>query len=232
MLYLLLDMGSLSIPLIFSFHPKIRFYTKFKAFFPALIISAGVYIVWDVIFTNHGIWGFNDQYLVGWKILNLPIEEWLFFICIPYACVFTHYTLISIYPNIRLNDRTTRIINSVLILLLIVAIVLNIDKAYTFYNALCTLIILILSRWKAPQVLNTFYLTFLVILLPFFIVNGMLTGSMIAEEVVWYNNAENLGERLMTIPVEDVFYAFGLILLNISLTEIFSKSISNLSKPA
>ena len=50
-------------------------------------------------------------------------------------------------------------------------------------------------------------------LIPFFIVNGILTGSFIENEVVWYNNTENLNIRLFTIPIEDSVYAFTLILL-------------------
>jgi len=64
-----------------------------------------------------------------------------------------------------------------------------------------------------------------VMLIPFFIVNGILTGSFIENEVVWYNNSENLGVRLLTIPIEDTIYAFTLILTNLLLMEFLEKKL-------
>lgn len=65
------------------------------------------------------------------------------------------------------------------------------------------------------KLLNYFYLSFLIILIPFFIVNGVLTGSFIEDQVVWYNSAEITGLRLITVPVEDVIYGFCMILLTL-----------------
>jgi len=56
-------------------------------------------------------------------------------------------------------------------------------------------------------------------LIPFFIVNGILIGSFIEEPVVWYNNTENLGIRLGTVPIEDIGYAFVMLFSNIILIE-------------
>jgi len=50
-------------------------------------------------------------------------------------------------------------------------------------------------------------------------VNGILTGSGIEQPVVWYNNAETIGIRLSTIPIEDFFYAMLMILLSITIAE-------------
>jgi lycopene cyclase domain-containing protein len=58
-------------------------------------------------------------------------------------------------------------------------------------------------------------------LIPFFIVNGVLTGSWIDNQVVWYNDAENLGIRIGTIPVEDSIYAYSMILMNLFFFEYF-----------
>lgn len=221
-LYLLINILSISIPFLFSFHPKIQFNKQFRYFFPAMLISGLVYLSWDIIFTKLGVWGFNEDYLIGFYITNLPIEEILFFICIPFASVFTHYTIIKINPRFHLSDLASKWITRLLIIILSISIIFNTDKAYTTVNAICTLLILIFAILKTPYVLKSFYLTFLVVLIPFLIVNGILTGSFIHEEVVWYNNAENLSTRIFTIPVEDFGYAFGMLLLTVVFTEIFS----------
>jgi lycopene cyclase domain-containing protein len=64
-------------------------------------------------------------------------------------------------------------------------------------------------------------------LIPFFIVNGILTGSFIEDQVVWYNNDENLGIRIGTVPIEDSVYAFTMILTVLVLTNYFDKKWSN-----
>ncbi|HET9486859.1 MAG TPA: lycopene cyclase domain-containing protein, partial [Chryseosolibacter sp.] len=67
--------------------------------------------------------------------------------------------------------------------------------------------------------MGRFYFAFGVILIPFFIVNGILTGSFIDEPVVWYNNTENLGIRLGTVPLEDVVYGMLMLLVPITIWE-------------
>ena len=53
---------------------------------------------------------------------------------------------------------------------------------------------------------------FVVALLPFFIVNGILTGALTDEPVVWYSQAHITGLRLGTIPLEDLYYNFSLLM--------------------
>jgi lycopene cyclase domain-containing protein len=48
-------------------------------------------------------------------------------------------------------------------------------------------------------------------MIPFLIVNGILTGTGLEKPVVRYNPNEMIGLRLLSIPVEDVFY--GLLML-------------------
>ncbi|MFH4966157.1 lycopene cyclase domain-containing protein [Gaetbulibacter sp. M235] len=214
-LYLLLDIGSLSIPLLFNFHPKLKFYKYWKSLLIGIIISTLIFIPWDIFFTLNEIWGFNSDYYLGIKILSLPIEEWLFFVCIPYACVFTHYSLLFYFPNLTLSERISKTTSHILLISFFLLSVFNYNKWYTLVNFALAFFILALVINKTPKLLKTYFLTFLVMLIPFFIVNGILTGSFIKDEVVWYNNLENLNIRFFTIPIEDIAYAFTLILLNL-----------------
>ena len=181
----------------------------------SLILTMGVFIPWDVIFTINGVWGFNSNYFLGFEIFSLPLEEWLFFICIPFACVFTHYALLLYFPNLKLNKVATKAISISLVLILFILALANYDKWYSLVNFSLAIPLTWLVYKYNPQLLQHFLLTFLVMLIPFFIVNGVLTGSWIDNQVVWYNNAENLGIRMGTIPVEDSIYAYSMILMNL-----------------
>jgi lycopene cyclase domain-containing protein len=216
-LYFWLDILSISVPLLVSFHPRIRLHHYWKSLFSAIALSMIPFIIWDIYFTIHKYWGFNPDYLSQTYILHLPVEEWLFFICVPYACVFTHEALMVLTKNAHLTTKTTKIITVLLLLVFGLVLAFHFDLAYTAVNMIFGIIILLLAYRYNPGLLSSFYLTFLVMLIPFFIVNGILTGTGIENEVVWYNNDENLGIRLLTIPIEDSVFAFSLILLNLLL---------------
>ena len=63
--------------------------------------------------------------------------------------------------------------------------------------------------------------------MPFLIINGILTGAATPEPVVWYNNTENIGIRLYTIPIEDTIYALTCLLLPITVMEWIQTKTAN-----
>ena len=193
----------------------------------SLLLTMVVFIPWDIVFTVNGIWGFNPDYFLDTEILDLPLEEWLFFICIPFACVFTHYALLIYFPKMKLNIANTKRLAIGLITVLSIVILFNLDKWYTLVNfSLAITLTLIVLKYNS-KLLQHFLLTFLVMLIPFFIVNGVLTGSWIVDQVVWYNDTENLGLRISTIPIEDGIYAYSMILMNLFFFEYFSYRSKN-----
>lgn len=220
-LYLYLNIGSIILPFLFSFHPRFQFYKKWRALFQAIGVMMALFIPWDIIFTSEGVWGFNSEYLSGVFLLNLPIEEWLFFICIPYACIFTHYALLYFFPKLKLSEKTTEIIYVILVSALIVSLWYYFDRWYTLINFMYVILLLGCVYSFRKEILATFFPTFLVILVPFFIVNGILTGCGLEAPIVWYNNAETMQFRIATIPVEDTIYAFGMLLTVLVFTDYF-----------
>ena len=101
--------------------------------------------------------------------------------------------------------------------------VMHATRAYTVLTGILTALTLgYLSVFEKPEWLPRAVVAYAAVLPFFFISNGLLTGSWIMDEVVWYNNSENLGIRMGTIPVEDTFYGFLLILLNIMLVMRFT----------
>jgi lycopene cyclase domain-containing protein len=223
-LYLVLNIASFIIPFLYSFENRMKYIRRWKAVLSGILITAVFFIVWDVIFTKIGVWSFNPRYHAGIEFFDLPIEEWLFFVCIPYASLFIHFAFHYFFPNVALSDKTVKTLYWIVIVVLIPTIVCNYDKLYTTVNYTVLVLLLTYTVFKVPTILNTFFITFLIVLIPFSIVNGILTGSFIEEPVVMYNNAENLGIRLGTIPIEDIGYAFSMLLMSLVLIKKIENS--------
>ena len=214
-LYLLVDFFTVIVPLIFSFHPKIKFHKTWGQFFIAAAIVGIIFIIWDSIFTGLGVWNFNPGYVSGIYFFRLPIEEILFFICIPFSCVFTFFCLDKFY-NLAWKKKTEDIFCILFSLTLLIIGFIYLDRLYTSVTFISTAIVCLILQFVLK--INWFgkaVTVYAILLVPFFIVNGILTGTGLEEPVVRYNPSENLNIRLLTIPIEDVFYGFEMILLNL-----------------
>ncbi len=213
-LYLAVDFGCIIFPLIFSFYPKFSFYKQWRYFVLPCLLVAAFFILWDAFFTHIGVWSFNKRYLLGYYFLGLPLEEHLFFFCIPYSCTFTYYCL-QRYFNFDKFAGTAIKITWVLVVLLALTGLCFLSHLYTSVTFILLAVLLAVLANKKLKYLPAFYITFILILLPFFVSNGILTGTGPAEPVVIYNDAHNLGIRMLTIPFEDTFYGMLLLLLNV-----------------
>ncbi len=223
-LYLLIDLGCIAVPFVFSFHSRLRFDREWRWFLPANALVAIFYLLWDEWFTRLGIWGFSDRYTTGVTIGHLPIEEVLFFVCIPYACVFTYFVFKK-YKFYRIAERR-QLILWLMVIILLIYLVAGWAKMYTTTAVLAGYIVLRLLWQGDSQVLRAFVVMY-VATVPFFLMsNGLLTGYGLEEPVVWYDDTQNLGLRLITIPVEDFVYGFSLLGANVLLYERLKKSLS------
>ncbi|WP_226389559.1 lycopene cyclase domain-containing protein [Penaeicola halotolerans] len=222
-LYLGLMLFTISYPLAQSFEHRLQYASKWKFLFPGVFLTAAFFVVWDHIFTVNGVWGFNERYILGTYILSLPIEEWMFFFFVPFSCVFIHEAL-AYFVKADPFKSFAKPFTWILAIALFILSYIYQDQAYTFWNFLFGGLFLIIYMliFKGRDI-SRFYLTYLVHLIPFILVNSVLTGSFIEEPVVWYNNEENLSIRLFTIPIEDSIYSMLLLFMNLTFYE-FLKS--------
>jgi len=208
--YLLVLLGSLFVPLLRSFEHRINFKRYWGALFAGIGVMMLVFIPWDIVFTRNAIWSFAPDRVLGFYLLDLPIEEWLFFIVIPYCVVFIYEVVKLFFPDISFQQ-VAKFLALMLGALLIIIGIEHYNRVYTVVVMLTTGILLIVQPFLGSHKtwLSHFIIAFLISLIPFGIVNGILTGV----PVVSYNDLHNLGIRLGTIPIEDSIFFLGMMLI-------------------
>lgn len=212
------------IPVFFlSFDKNVQYFRKWGALFPAMLMVGAFFVGWDVYFTKVGVWGFNENYFAGFRLFELPLEEWLFFLTVPFACVFIYECLLFYVKKDWLKPFEPYLSILLVITLLTVGI-LNLERMYTGSTFLWSGLFLLyhfLFVQRGNEYRTRFYLAYLVSLVPFFLVNGVLTGSYTDAPVVVYNPEEYLGIRIGTVPLDDAVYSFLLLLGVITFYENF-----------
>ncbi len=217
--YLIFNLIVISGPLSLSFDRKIHFVDKWKNVFKAILISLAVFVTWDAIVTGRH-WWFNERYILGIKFLKLPIEEWLFFITIPYASLFIWEVFAAYFTNREF--KRLQIIRSILYFAIPIGMILFlVGKEYTGL-VLIVLGLVALLAWKLKtnmfiQLRTIQYMA--ISTLAMLIFNGYLTW----RPVVLYGEAYQLGIRIFTIPIEDFGFGYALILLCTIFYEYFRR---------
>jgi lycopene cyclase domain-containing protein len=204
-----------------SFDRNVHYYKKWKPLLPAIIIVGLFFIGWDVFFTIQGVWGFNENYFTGRTLFQLPVEEWLFFLTVPFACVFI-YECLNFYLKKDLLANAEKWLTPLMIVLFLAIGLLYWGNLYTSTTFLLTGGFLLFHYlFLDGHYRSRFYLSYLVALIPFLIVNGVLTGGYTQQPVVIYNPEEYLGIRITSVPLDDAVYGFLLIFGVVTLFEHF-----------
>ena len=226
--YILILFFTIIICFISSFDSRILFHRHFGAFFKAALVVAVPFIAWDIWFTAKGVWWFNTDYTLGFVIGGLPIEEWLFFICIPFSCVFTYFCFDKFFKLDWLSSFNNLIVFFSLIVCSIVAL-LYYDRIYTLLTAVITFVVLFYLHFvRRVDWIGKASFVFTILMLGFFPVNGILTGTGLESPIVNYNPDDFLGIRMGTIPIEDAVYGYTQFLLVLYFFKQFkSKSHEN-----
>ncbi|MBX7206510.1 MAG: lycopene cyclase domain-containing protein [Bacteroidia bacterium] len=213
--YLLINIATVFFPLLFSFEKKMGFARLWKYLFPAMIVTGVVFIGWDILFTNRKIWEFNSNYILGFYFYNIPLEECLFFVTVPFACVFV-YEVLRFYIKTDYFKKASLPLGWIVIFTLATFTFMHLQQLYTSVSSLAACVLLLWNQLLFRKGwLGYFWLTYLVCLIPFFIVNGTLTSL----PVVIYSSTYNSDIRVGSIPVEDFIFQLDLMMLLITIYE-------------
>lgn len=80
---------AVSIPFLASFYPPLKFWRNRDALIRSIALIVVIFGIWDIIATARKHWFFNPEGVWPARIINLPVEEILFFVIIPFCCIFT-----------------------------------------------------------------------------------------------------------------------------------------------
>ena len=214
--YLLFNFLIIAGPVVSQFSRQIKSVSRWRL----KLITSGIvmipYIVWDALVTGSH-WWFNKTYTLDFRLFGLPIEEWLFFITVPFGCLLVWETL----PHadswlIRL--KSLRYIRAVLYTALPAGVwVFSTGKQYTGLVLFCFGLFGLMDTLLGVDLLlrPKTYLYLVVVSSLILVFNGYLTG----RPVVLYGEMYQVGYRILTIPIEDFGYGFTLTLFNVMLYE-------------
>ncbi len=214
--YLLIVAGAFAIPFLFGIKKQNPFFRNLKHLVPAILFSGAIFIIWDLRFEEKAIWRFNEEFVLGINILNLPIEEWLYFLGIPFLSVFIYEYLKTNFPNFE-KANVFLAFSLVLFVLFGILAYTTRQKLYPFFAFFLTTIYLgyTIFRNRFKKHYTKFYLGYFVMLVPFLIISGLLTRLPIIE----YNPDYLLNVKLYSIPLENFVSLFLLYLMNVTIYE-------------
>jgi lycopene cyclase domain-containing protein len=225
--YLIINLLIIIFPLILSFDKKVAYYKNIRTVIFSILAVGLLYIVWDIIAVSRGDWSFNRDFVTGIYVLNLPLEEILFFITVPYSCIFIYEVIKSYFRGKKLRINYNIIIVAIIIFSGLAIYFHN--QYYTFTVLLFSAVFLLLALTFYRSILNsnTYWLTILVSYIPFFVVNYFLTSLPVVE----YNEKAIWGIRIITIPLEDFLYSYSLISLWLMVYLIIKNHLTRRTNP-
>lgn len=217
--YLLIILVTLLIPLALSFDKTIHFRRKWRFAAWSIAIVSALFLAWDLAFIRLGIWSFNNEYTLGPQILGLPIEEFLYFLALPYLALFIYEALLAHFPRWYFRSVTISI-SWILLIACVFVLLQHFSKVYTSITA-ALIIFTILNQITITKAgyRSHLFLAWLLCCLPLLLINGLMCTLPVIE----YNEEHLTGIKLANIPVENFFYLLLYMMWSIALFEKYQK---------
>lgn len=207
--YFWLNVIILAFPLIFSFERRwVKFYKKLKPILVSLLIVGIFFISWDVFATSRGHWSFNPDYVYNIKFLGLPLEEILFFVTVPYSCLFVYESIIHFLGDKNLFSPRKWLFKIIGLLITLSAFVF-LTEEYTFLAIFSVGVsVLFVSLVNGEMFSSRAYWIYTILTLGLFLIFNYILTSF---PVVQYSSDAISGFRVLTIPIEDFLFNLSML---------------------
>lgn len=206
--------------IVFTLMPWTRRLRNYRAIFPAISLTALLYLIWDFIAVKIGTWNFNSQYVMPYRVIDLPIEEVEFFFVVPFSSL-VFYEIYDLKVKAKLHVR--REVFTLLGVFITLCSAMFYTHSYTFVVLIYLGFGFILSSFLDPDMLRSlsFWLFVVTTYIPFLVFDYFLTSL----PVVIYGRGAILGIRVTTIPVEDFLYSLSMFIYYALFYKVFSRSV-------
>ena len=187
---------------------RLKFYTKLKPLAASLLIAGIFFVGWDAFATFRGHWSFNPVYVNDIKILGLPIEEILFFVTVPYSCLFVFESILQFIGEKKMFEPKKTLFSIIGLVIIFSAFGFH-SKEYSFLAILSVgLSVLIVTLVDVKIFSSRIYWMYTGLTLVLFLIfNYLLTST----PVVQYSSVAITGFRVTTIPIEDFLFNFSML---------------------
>jgi lycopene cyclase domain-containing protein len=207
--YLLLNIIIISFPLAATFYSKIGYYKKLPQVLSSILFVGAIFILWDILATERGHWAFNPAYVLGIRFMGLPVEELMFFVSVPFSCLFIYESLCTYVRDFSVPF-SKNIFVGVAVFMLLMAVP-SFGREYSFAVFLAAGFFLLFAAFFLQDLLSSGrYWAYLGITLLLFVIFNFILTSL---PIVSYGPKMIWGTRFLTIPLEDFLYNYLMLSL-------------------
>lgn len=228
--YLFIDLFITVVFFVFSFHPGIRFNRFFSSFFKASLLVMIPFLIWDIWFQSLQVWWFNERYLMGIKLFSLPVEEVLFFVCMPFSWIFVYFCLEK-FIRIGVGARMEQFLIYTLVATFFIWGMVEYEHIYSCFTFLtASLTLLFLNYSQTEQFIGKATLVYLLILLGVFPIYGAVMAILgSTEPILLYNPEHYLQIKFGMVWIEELVYWYELFLWNLFFFKMFAGDHASLA---
>lgn len=203
--YLFINLLTILPVLILSFTTNVKPHRHIRGLLAGYLFVSLPFAIWDVWATDRGHWAFNPDYVLGPQLFGVPLEEYLFFLAVPFALIYTWGVIKKFVGDIGIPAIMPLIAMGGIAAFSIWSLLFYWDNGYTRTAAIAALITIALLVGSRLAYTLRFWTFQLVLLGLFLIFNSVLTML----PIVTYDPNVIIGFRFGDIPVEDFLFNFA-----------------------